>query len=57
MFLLYLDAVSVTNNKGPDITHSLHMQFSTKARWRERERERERERGERERGRERGERE
>jgi DNA helicase MCM8 len=27
MFLLYLDAVSVTNNKGPDITH---MQFSTK---------------------------
>ena len=27
MFLLYLDAVSVTNSRGPDITH---MQFSTK---------------------------
>ena len=31
MFLLYLNAVSVTNNKsGGDASHGLHMEFSTK---------------------------
>ena len=30
MFLLYLHAISVVNNKGSDASHSLHMQFSTK---------------------------
>ena len=33
MFLLYLNAVSVTNNKGGgDASHGLHMEFSTKVR-------------------------
>ena len=33
MFLLYLNAVSVTNNKGGGVaSHGLHMEFSTKVR-------------------------